>query len=122
MAIPPKAYRWSQAMDPADRVEFIVEMGGADALLEPEEEVDELTLTLLPEAVLLGLTIETDAYAMVQPTPSSLKIWFTIDPAYRSSSEFDGDGVSLPMELTVVTTSNPPRTRQRTLVLQVAQQ
>lgn len=125
MPIPPNAHSLGPAMDPADVVDYELELGpdgGSDALLEDGEQVDDWTLTLSAEAVALGLTLGTGDYAPVQPTPTSFRFWFSVDAMLQDDSAFDSAGSSLAMELTIETDSMPPRTRQRTLILQVAQQ
>ena len=112
-------------MDPADVVDYELGLGpdgGDDALLEEGEQVADWTLTLSAEAVALGLEVGTGDYAPSQPTPTSFRFWFSVDALLQDDAAFDGAGASLAMELTIETDSTPARTRQRTLVLQVAQQ
>jgi len=124
MAIPPTAFRWTQAMDPADTVDYVVEVGGASGLLDipAGEGIASYTLTLGAEAVALGLTIGTGGYAITQPTSTSYRIWFSINISYQSNAAFDGAGSALPLVLKITTDSSPARIRERTLLLQVAQQ
>lgn len=121
MPIPPNAFQWSQPMDPADEIDYVVDVAG---LLDVAggEAIASYTLTLGAEAVALGLTIGTGAYAVSQPSSTSYKIWFSIDPAFQSNSAFGGQGALLPMTIKITTNSSPARIRERTLVLQVAQQ
>lgn len=122
MAIPPNAAVWTQQMDPADVIEYEVELGGTGGLLETSEKVDLWTLTLSAEAAALGLNVGTGSYAPSQPTPTSFRFWFNVDTLLQDDAAFAGEGASLAMVLKVVTNSTPPRTHERTLVLQVAQQ
>jgi hypothetical protein len=121
MAIPSTAFKWSTAMDPTDVTDYLFDVTG---LLDTanNEGVSSYTLTLASESVALGLTIGTGAYATSSPSTNVYRVWFSIDPAYQSNGAFDGGGTSLPMTLTITTNSSPARTRQRTLVLPVAQQ
>lgn len=123
MAIPPRAYVFPQVIDPSDLVEFQMDLSGPDGLLEDKELIASYTLTLLPESVALGLTILTAApYALTAPDNVSVRAYFEIAAASRDNAAFSGDGASLPMELTITTSSNPARRFQRTIVLKVAQQ
>jgi hypothetical protein len=121
MTIPVNAYVWDEQMDPKDVVDYVVDVSG---LLDTAngEGIASYTLTLNAEATALGLTLGTAGYAISQPTPTSYRIWFSISAGFQSNAAFDGTGTSLPMELTITTNSTPARTRQRTLVLKVAQQ
>lgn len=133
MAIPPLAYPWTQIMDPADQVEYVVDLRGVDGLatdglLEPGELMDSWELVLGAESVALGLEVGTGDYAPTNPLDgdgnplvTSLLFWFSVDPEMQDDAAYSGEGAQLPMELTIVTNSTPARTRQRTLVLKVAQ-
>lgn len=119
MPIPSTAVVWEYVMDPADVVDFEFEVSG---MLEAGEAVDSYTLTVLPDATALGLTLGTGAYAPVSVDPVTWRIWLSVDASQQDNPAFDGTGATLPLELTVVTDSTPARTRQRTLVVKVAQQ
>jgi hypothetical protein len=126
MTIPASAFVFPQMMDPSDLVDFEADMDGDDGMLESNELIENFTLTLLPEAVALGLTIVNevrgdDTYVLENIGGTAIRVWLEIDPALRTNAAFLGGGVQLPMELTVWTTSTPSRRRQRTLVVGVNQ-
>lgn len=121
MAIPSTAVAFGDALDPHEELDFVI---AATAILETGEEIDSYTLSLLPEAVALGLTIMEGAgrdIALVE-SDAAIKLWLTIDDDFKTDAAFVGTGTALPMELTIVTTSTPARTRQRTFLVRVVQQ
>lgn len=129
MAIPPNAKKFEQPMDPSDVVDYKANLSGEDGLLEDGEKIATFTLTVLAEGVARGLTIGTGirAPSKIEGAPGAgidtgVQMWFSVDGGHTSDPEFSGTGVDLPVELTVVTDSSPSRTRQRTLVVGVAQQ
>lgn len=125
MAIPPTAIRFADPMDPQEVLDFEFPMA---PVLETGEQIDpeNWTLVLLAEAVALGLeVIEGDP-----PWPDpvliedgrTIRAWFRVDQAFAGNTAFEGGGTALPMLVTLDTTSNPPRTRQRTFLMNVVEQ
>jgi hypothetical protein len=122
MAIPASAREWTRVMDPADRVDYKILLSGVRAILGPNEEMANHTLTLSAEAVALGLIIlDSGGYAPAFDG-DDIQIWLEIHPNYRNHAAFQGAGTKLSMELTFETNSIPARRYQRTLFLTVAQQ
>jgi hypothetical protein len=123
MAVPPNAKTWGRTLDPTDLGDYVASLvGGTIPLLQDGETFETYTLVPSAEAVALGLTIgDADGYEPVADG-ETLTIWLSIDEALRGDAAFDGEGVSLPLELTVETDSSPPRRWQRTLVVRVAHQ
>jgi hypothetical protein len=122
MAIPLNAKRFVAEMDPTDIVDYVAQMGsGSNPLLESGESIDTYTLALGAEATALGLTIGADDYAPVL-NGADLKFWLSVDEEYQTNPAYDGAGAQLPLILTVITDNTPPRRRQRTMVVTVAQQ
>lgn len=119
MPIPSTAFVWGYAMDPSDVVDFTFDVAG---LLEAGEAVASYTLTLGAESVALGLVIGTGPYAPVLVSGTEYRIWLSVNSTFQSNVAFDGAGSSLPIVLQVITDSAPARTRERTLVVKVAQQ
>lgn len=116
MAVPTGAVAWAQPLDPSDRADYVVQLG---ALLTGGEIIETATVTLLPEAVALGLTLLQDA----QHGPSiaddtNLEMWFEIDDELRENTAFRS-GADLPIEISIVTSATPERRFQRTMVLKV---
>ena len=121
MAVPPTAGRFSGSLDPSEELDFEIRFS---SLLESGEKVARFTLALLPEAVAMGLMIMAGEGRDLRliDEGEAISFWLTVDPQYRENVEFTGGGIPIPMELTIVTTSLPPRTRQRTLLVSVVQQ
>lgn len=123
MAIPLTAFIWPDPMDPSDVVDFVIDCADPTLpLLESGETIASFTLVLPSESVALGLTIGTAARAPVKiNTDTAIRLWLSVDSGFISNSAFSGAGQSLPVEVTIVTTSSPSRTRQRTCVVKVSQ-
>jgi hypothetical protein len=124
MAIPSKAVKWPEAMDPADLVDFTIDLrDAAKPLLEPGEAVAVFDLVLPVEAVALGLVIEQGSGRdpVLISGGDSVRLWLSIDGPMREDPAFD-KGASLPVQITVTTDSSPSRRRQRTLLVEVIQQ
>ena len=119
MAIPSTAFKWSRSMDPTDLVDYEVDLAG---ILEEGEVIGSYTLSVLSEGVLLGFNIESaNGYSPQLIDNTRVKMWFSITDSERSNPLFNS-GVSIPIELTINTTSSPSRRLQRTLVVTVVQQ
>lgn len=121
MAIPPTAVSFSDALDPQEELDFEIP---CSPILETDETIASYTLTLLPEAVALGLEIMSGSGRDQALTSGNTGIafWLQIVDEYEDDAAFEDTGTSLPLELTIVTNSSPPRTRQRTFLVRVAQQ
>lgn len=122
MPNPTNAFKFTDQMDPKDNVDFLLTLNGVGGILETGETIASYTLALRPEASALGLTIGTATYAPSNPTTAQILFWLTVDPTFQANAAFDGSGVILGVEVTVTTSSNPARVRQRTVAIQVAQQ
>lgn len=121
MAIPPTAAVFGKALDPQEELDWIIPCA---PLLEAGEEILSYTLTVLPEAVALGLTIMSGGgrdHGLVEGNQSIL-VWLEIDDAFESNAAFDEGGINLPMEVTIVTNSDPRRTRNRIFLVPVRHQ
>ena len=119
--------------DPRDELEYII---SADGLLEADEEIADYELVPLAESVALGVEIMEGGgrdHALLPETElddgtvlranTAVLFWLTIADADRLVSIFYGSsGATVPVEVTIVTTSVPARTRQRTVLLKVVQQ
>lgn len=123
MAIPPTAKVFDQALDPYEVIDYLVRCASGDSpLLEAGESISTYTLSPSPDAAALGLTIGISAYQPSIIGGNQIKMWLSVDSAFHANAAFSGEGVSLPIEVTVVSNNTPPRTRQRTVVVKVAQQ
>ena len=119
MTIPNESYRVAEPMDPSDLVDVLVDLRG---LLEDNEQVQSFSVVLLPEAVAVGLTIATTGEYITKLVNgyTGLLVWLQIDPNYVANDVFI-DGIWLPFEVTVKTSSIPARRRQRTVLVEVKQ-
>lgn len=121
MAIPPTATEWSDAMDPTDRTEWVMDLS---PWLQSDEQVVSYDLTLSPEAIDAGLYFSTDplrAHLLISGN-RQVRFWTEIAPADRGSPAFDGSGTKYPIVIFFTTDSVPSRDFERTFLLRVAQQ
>jgi hypothetical protein len=103
-------------MDPSDVVDYKIDLS---AMLDTGDNVADYSVVVLPDALLLGLVLGNGVRAPVLKS-NILQLWFSIDPTYKSNPLFVG-GVTLPLELTVLSDAVPSRTRQRTFAVRVVQ-
>ena len=118
MAIPTTATTWADTMDPSDLVDYTVDFAN---VLDVGESISTYTITPLSESTLLGLTVNTTGGYSNSLVGSKITMWLSIASANQSDAAFSGAGTSLPIEVAIVTNSTPPRKRQRTVVVKVAQ-
>ena len=129
MAIPPTATALSQPLDPADIDDYLltVTKAGIDTtafpMLEANEGIASFTLALAADAIAVGLTIRTSG-EYPPPTLNGLdvKFWLSVDASLQGATIFDAAGITVAMELTIITTSTPPRKRQKTATVRIANQ
>lgn len=119
MPIPGTAKKFEDAMDPSDKVDYIVDL---TPLLQVGESFTSVTLSVLAESALLGFQIETDPpYAPSEFEPGKVRIWASVQSASQNAAGW-ASGVACGIEFTSVTNSSPPRHYQRTVSIQVVQQ
>lgn len=114
---------WQGKLDPAERLDFIMNFsGGADPLLEPDEAIDSWSLAVTAPAAALGLEIvEEFPYSpWLNVAGDEITLWLNVAPDFQEANAFVA-GVVLGIEVSIVTTSSPPRTRQRTFGVEVKQ-
>jgi hypothetical protein len=103
--------------DPSDRDVFYARYN-----LRPGEELDQVTITLRPEAIALGLTLIEDVdHGPFIADGTAIEMYFEIDPALRGSVAFDA-AVLLPFEILATTTSTPFRRIEKTCAIRTQQQ
>lgn len=125
MAIPPTAIKFAGPIDPQEVLDYVFPM---TPVLEAGEQIDpaDWSLILLAEAVALGLEIIEGDPEFPDPAltegNTAIRAWFRIDQGFAGNAAFQGAGISLPMAVTLETTSSPSRTRQRTFLMTVAEQ
>ena len=105
-------------MDPADKVDFIVD---STPLLQEGEGVGSIDLAVLAESALLGFKIETDSpYEPVEISPGVLRVWASVEVGNQNAAGWAA-GIECGIEFTVVTNSTPERHFQRTVAVKVIQ-
>jgi hypothetical protein len=117
MAIPVNALVWPESMDPSDVVDYSVD---CTAILDEGETISTYTVAPYAESVLLGLTMGTSTYATTL-VGNILTMWLSIAAAKQEDVAFAGTGATLPISLTLNTSSTPSRKKQRTVVVKVQQ-
>jgi hypothetical protein len=125
MAVPASAEPFTQTMDPheiLDWEETFSRGDGEDDLLQVGESFVTYTLERYLEAVTMGLVIKTDpGYVTTLTGGNVLRFWSEIDETKRDDSMFDTEK-KLPLLFTGWTDNNPPRKRQRTLIIKAENQ
>ena len=123
MAISPAAETFADALDPQEELDFRIEL--AD-LLEDGEAIDAAnwTLEVLAESSALGLTVMSGGGRdpVLSDSDTAVTFWLKIDPAFQDNAAFGSGGTALPLRITAQTDAVPPRKRQRTFRVKVAQQ
>lgn len=117
MAVPAEAKVFTEALDPADIVDFSVDL---NPLLEGGETIVSHTETVPTESAVLGLQIKTTGGYATTLSAGILKFWLGVLLAEQNNTAFV-DGVTLPIEITITTNSTPARVKQRTVAVKVIQ-
>lgn len=128
MPLPKDAVVFPEALDPADTLDFYLTLsqGAQDAspppILLTGESVASMMLAPTAEAVAAGLTIKSGGGypAPAVDTSNVLSFWAGVVSGQQNASVFD-DGVDCGVVLTITTNNNPPRVKQRTMVIRVQQ-
>ncbi|GEM_PF-1571144 len=117
--IPSTAPVGKETIDPADIVDFIIDLS---PLLEAGEEFATITFAVPPESAALGFRVMTEApYAPLEIDDSHLRIWVSVEPGSAALPAWNGSGTVCAIEFTATTDSTPPRQHQRTIAIRVAQ-
>jgi len=124
MPIPATAIVFKETMDPADVLEWKIPLSRGPAGEEPtpflyaDEDVASFTLSPTTDAIAAGLIVKSGSGGYPAPTLVGLDLtfWTSIDAALQGAAMFAA-GVDLALELTVTTSSTPPRRKQRTYVI-----
>lgn len=128
MPVPVTAKAFEQALDPSDIVDFYVfiSQGSPDAspptVLLKGEAVAAYSLALSPEAAAVGLRIVERGSYKNSFSGNLLTVYFEVDDDLKGSPLFSGIGITVAVEMTIVTTSIPPRTKQRSFLVRIANQ
>lgn len=116
MAFPATTKVWEESMDPYDVVDYKVDL---NPLLSEDESIVSYTVEPLTESELYGLDIGTSAYAS-ELNLGELTIWLSIASDHQADVVF-ANGITLPIEISIITNSAPARKRQRTVAVRVIQ-
>jgi hypothetical protein len=127
MPIPLNAVVVKQEMDPRDIIDFIANCYDTSdpdkpPLLETGETISSYVLTMSAEGAALGVTIETvapRASALIN-SDTAIRYWLSVTSGFQANAAFDGVGTKIPVSVEISTNQN--RRRERTMVIQVAQQ
>lgn len=119
MAIPQGVKIFTDELDPYDILDFKINLA---ALLEGGETISGTPVLALPtESTLLGLEIKTTNGYATSLSSNVIKFYLGVIDAEQNNTAFDGEGVLLPIKVTVTTNSVPPRRKQRTVAVRVKQ-
>jgi hypothetical protein len=120
MALPDDPVAWPAAMDPAEVLDFVMDMAG---VLDDGEGIAAFTLAMSAEGAATGLAIQTGAGRdpLRIEDDRAIRLWLGVAAPVQSHPAFAGDGTRFGIEVRIVTDSNPPRTRERTFALTVRQ-
>lgn len=114
---------WEENLDPAERIEFVMEFAsGVAPVLGVGETISSYSLAVTAEAAALGLTIETGApyAASLEPNGTDIKLWLSVSAPFQDNAAFT-PGIQLGVVATINTSSTPSRRRQRTFLVTVKQ-
>lgn len=120
MPIPATAVALPRVLDPSDIKDVLLDVSPA---LEGGEIIASYEIALWAEAIAAGMEIIEDGQRdpVLANGDTAIVIWPAIDAGEAEDERFLGDGVELPVTVTVVTNSNPSRTDQQTIVFPWAQ-
>ena len=124
MAVPDTAKIFRQSMDPTDVLDFYIGLskGEDDDDLQTTENVTGFTLVLPAESVAAGLQIVSEGRYVTRYENQVFAFWLRTNAAAQINAIFDGTGLNLPVVVTYTTDFDPPRTIQRTVVVNVRNQ
>ena len=118
MTFPISTKVWAETMDPYDVVDYKVDLS---PLLATGEAIASFTVLTLTESDLLGLTVGTSTYAPVlDAATNNITIWLSIAAGFQANAAFVL-GMTLPIEISIITDSSPSRRKQRTVAVKVIQ-
>lgn len=116
MALPTGVQIWEESMDPYDVTDYAVDLA---SLLESGESISAWTAVVGSEGALYGLTLGSGAYA-TQLNGTVLTLWLSVQAGFQNDAIY-ATGVTLPIEISITTSSTPQRKKQRTVAVRVIQ-
>lgn len=120
MTIVHEAIEFEVPIDPAEEVDFILDLS---TILEDGEAIEDFTLVASTEAIAAGLSIVEghgrDAAKVLDER--GILLWLELDPEVATAEQFSRVGTRLPIEVSITTTSVPQRVLQRTFLVRVRQ-
>lgn len=108
---------WAQAMDPHEIVDYTINLTN---FIETNEEIFSYEVKAVREAVALGLIVSPAGYPPIL-SGKEIQVWFSVLQTQQDNVIFNTETV-VPIEVTIWTSSNPRRKRQRTFGLKLVQQ
>lgn len=117
MAIPEDALRLRD-MDPSDLVDYQADLYGPDGVLEDDEVATGFILTPYADAAAMGFELNEEVArlpALVEGG-KAVKFWPQVQPDKREDPAWR-EGYDCGLLLTALTSNNPYRRRQRTIVI-----
>lgn len=108
---------WKEALDPRDRKPYTID---CKKFLGPGENIISHSVIVPAESVLAGLVIDVAPYVNTV-ADGIITIWPQIADAKQEALEFYGDGLLLPITLTIESDSSPAKRLQRTYAVRVQQ-
>lgn len=120
MAIPPTAIKLPRTLDPSDIKDVVLNCA---LVLQSGEKIASYTLNLSTSAIAAGMEFMSGGGRDPQLIngETAVRVWPAIDPLEALNPIFDGSGIALDAELTIVTDSVSSRTDQQTFLIQWAQ-
>lgn len=133
MPVPPKAAALPEPISPRDVLDVTAILskegtavptgpdGGAPFLLA-DEDIASFTIATTAEAAALGFQVKSGGKYDPVVIGTKVQFWVGVLPGMRSSAVFLGEGIKLGAEFVGITTNDPPREKEKTIVFQVAKQ
>lgn len=120
MAIPPTAKRLGKLLDPSDIKPIMIDFSPA---IPVGAGIDTYTMTISAEGVALGMEIMSGGGRdpSLENDDTAIKLWPAIDEDEAQNPAFDGAGVAIALEVTIIMTTIPAQTDQQTFLIPWAQ-
>jgi hypothetical protein len=128
MPLPQNAVIVPQPFDPSDLDKITVTISKAGVhtaqfpILEAGEDIAEYDLALTAEAIAIGLRIKDEPPYYTALSGQFLNFNLELDESMRGLATFNKGGVTVGIELTILTNAQAPRRKQRTIGIKVQQQ
>jgi hypothetical protein len=120
MAIPATAKRLGKTLDPSDIKPIMIDFSPA---IPAGAGIDSYTMTISPEGVTLGMEIMSGdgRDPSLENDDTAIKFWPAIAEDEAQNPIFDGAGVAVALEVTIIMTTVPAQVDQQTFLIPWAQ-